>query len=54
MTRRKIETAEDVSAFVAERADMTRLLAVDVPDCWVGAGFIRNAVWAPAKLRATE
>ena len=49
MTQRKIETAEDVCAFVAEQADMMRLLqsvsALGLPDSWIGAGFVRNAVW---------
>jgi uncharacterized protein len=49
MTQRRIETAEDVCAFVAEQADMMQLLrsvsALGLPDCWIGAGFVRNAVW---------
>jgi hypothetical protein len=49
MTQKRIETAQDVCAFVAEQTDMMRLLQtvreLGLPDCWIGAGFIRNAVW---------
>jgi hypothetical protein len=45
----RMESAEDIGAFVERQADMMRLLqAVEeltLPDCWIGAGFIRNAVW---------
>jgi uncharacterized protein len=49
MTERPIETADDICALVARQADMMRLLGsvaeLDLPDCWIGAGFLRNAVW---------
>ena len=45
----EMETADEIGAFVERQADMMRLLrAVNdlaLPDCWIGAGFIRNAVW---------
>jgi uncharacterized protein len=44
-----MRSAADVAAFIAARPSMTRLLdavaALRLPDCWIGAGFIRNAVW---------
>src|SRR6185312_4192753 len=44
-----IETADDVCALVARQADMMRLLRsveeLGLPDCWIGAGFIRNTIW---------
>jgi hypothetical protein len=44
-----METADEVAAFVERQADMMRLLRavsdLALPDCWIGAGFIRNAVW---------
>ena len=44
-----MKTADEIAAFVERHADMIKLLrAVDelaLPDCWIGAGFIRNAVW---------
>jgi uncharacterized protein len=56
MTQRRIETADDVCAFVARQADMMRLLLsveeLDLPDCWIGAGFIRNAIWDALHGRA--
>jgi hypothetical protein len=42
-------TADDILAFVARQPDMMKILwtveALDLPDCWVGAGFVRNVVW---------
>ncbi len=39
----------DIAAFVLARADIMRLLAAlarqDLPDAWIGAGAIRNAIW---------
>jgi len=37
-------------SFIREQPEMLGLLqvvarTVQLPDCWVGAGFIRNAVW---------
>src|SRR5262245_64908647 len=49
MSQRPIETADDVCALVAQQADMMRLLRsveeLGLPDCWIGAGFLRNATW---------
>ena len=49
MTQRPIATAHDVCALVAQQADMMRLLRsvadLGLPDCWIGAGFLRNAIW---------
>ena len=56
MTERKIETAADVCALVARQADMMGLLRsveeLGLPDCWIGAGFIRNAIWDALHGRA--
>jgi uncharacterized protein len=44
-----VKSEGDLVAFMARRPAMTRVLqavaALALPDCWVGAGFIRNAVW---------
>jgi len=44
-----MQTAIEIEAFIERRADMIRLLraveTLDLPDCWIGAGFVRNAVW---------
>ena len=44
-----METAGEIAAFIARQTEMIRLLrAVEelrLPDCWIGAGFVRNAVW---------
>jgi uncharacterized protein len=49
MTQRKIESADDICALVARQTDMMRVLRsveeLALPDCWIGAGFIRNAIW---------
>jgi len=49
MTQRKIESADNICALVARQADVMRLLRsveeLALPDCWIGAGFIRNAIW---------
>jgi uncharacterized protein len=42
-------TAKGILTFIHSRPDMLRILraveALGLPDCWIGAGFIRNAVW---------
>ncbi len=42
-------TASDIAAFIEARADMLALLrhveSLALPDGWIGAGFVRNAVW---------
>lgn len=39
----------DIASLIERQADMMRLLravqASGLPDCWIGAGFVRNAVW---------
>jgi hypothetical protein len=51
-----METVEEICAFIERQADMVRLLQsveqLKLPDCWVGAGFIRNAVWDALHGRA--
>jgi uncharacterized protein len=42
-------TVKGILTFLYSRPDMLRILqaveALSLPDCWIGAGFIRNAVW---------
>lgn len=44
-----MQTIDDIVHFIARQPDMLRLLDVveelSLPDCWIGAGFVRNAVW---------
>ncbi len=44
-----ISTASDIAAFIATRPAMVEILraveALSLPDCWVGAGFVRNPIW---------
>ena len=44
-----MRTLGDIAAFIARRPDLMRLLAAverqELPDGWIGAGCIRNAVW---------
>ena len=44
-----MENDGEIGAFVAQQPDMARLLRavaeLGLPDCWIGAGFVRNAVW---------
>jgi hypothetical protein len=44
-----MQTAEEIAGFVERQPEMARLLRLvaqlELPDCWIGAGFIRNAVW---------
>lgn len=44
-----MRTAEDVARFVAGQPGMIQILALaaalDLPDSWIGAGFLRNALW---------
>ena len=39
----------DIAALLSQDEPACRLLAhverLDLPDCWIGAGFVRNAVW---------
>lgn len=42
-------TCEDISRFISRRPRIVRLLEtverLGIPDAWIGAGLIRNAVW---------
>ena len=44
-----MKTIGDIVQFIERQPDMMRLLDVTeslaLPDCWIGAGFVRNAVW---------
>jgi hypothetical protein len=44
-----MQDAADIASLIERDADMMRLLravqALGLPDCWIGAGFVRNAVW---------
>jgi uncharacterized protein len=44
-----MRTIDDVILFIGRQPDMMRLLtlveSLALPDCWIGGGFIRNAVW---------
>lgn len=44
-----LRTAGDITGFVSLQAPMVEILhlveALELPDCWVGAGFVRNVVW---------
>jgi uncharacterized protein len=44
-----MQTLRDVTNFVGEQALLMALLraiaTLDIDDCWIGAGVIRNAVW---------
>jgi uncharacterized protein len=48
-TQREMRTVADIVRFVEGHSHIARLLdAVDsipLPDCWIGAGLIRNAIW---------
>lgn len=54
----RIETAADVAAFVGGQPRMVELLgalgALDLPDAWIGAGFLRNPVWDALHGRAPD
>jgi hypothetical protein len=45
----KLQTPGDIIGLVARQPTMMLALkaveALNLPDCWIGAGFIRNAVW---------
>ena len=49
MSPTRFQTARDIETFIAEEPAMVTILrtveALDLPDCWIGAGFVRNAVW---------
>jgi len=45
----RIWTEADIAGFIALQPAMMEILrrveALELPDCWVGAGFVRNAIW---------
>ena len=53
-----MRTVHDIVAFIEQQPGMMRLLeAVDklsLPDCWIGAGFVRNAVWDALHSRVQD
>lgn len=56
MPSHRIHTDEDVTSFIAAQAPMVAILRLverlGLPDCWVGAGFVRNVVWDALHGRA--
>lgn len=44
-----MQTPADIIEFIDGQAEMSTILtevaSLGLPDCWVGAGFLRNAVW---------
>lgn len=60
-----MRTAQDVARFISDEPAMMRTLtlaaALDLPDAWIGTGFLRNALWdalhdrpTPAGLRKPQ
>lgn len=49
MARDSRTTTDAVAAAIARRPEYLRLLEhvadLELPDCWIGAGFVRNAIW---------
>jgi len=45
----EMQSADDIVALIERHPDMMRLLhaveALNLRDCWIGAGFVRNAAW---------
>jgi hypothetical protein len=50
-----IRDSADIADFIQSRPEMVRLLtaveSLQLPDSWIGAGFIRNAVWEALTLK---
>jgi len=44
-----IATPSDITALIASQSAMVEILraveALRLPDCWIGAGFVRNPIW---------
>jgi uncharacterized protein len=44
-----IATPSDITALIASQPAMVEILraveALRLPDCWIGAGFVRNPIW---------
>lgn len=53
-----MKTAAEIAAFIAGQAEMTACLreveSLSLPDCWIGAGFVRNAVWDALHARPAD
>lgn len=53
-----MQAVADIAALIEGQPDMMRLLRVverlALPDCWIGAGFVRNAVWDVLHDRAPD
>jgi uncharacterized protein len=53
-----MRTCEDIAAFLRGQSRIVSLLrpvaALGIPDCWVGAGVIRNAIWDHLQGTPTE
>jgi len=49
MSPEPIRTADDIVRLIARQPAMMDILhaveALNLPDCWIGAGFVRNVVW---------
>lgn len=49
MSADRIETADEITGFIAGQPAMVGILrlveALGLPDCWIGAGFVRNVIW---------
>jgi len=45
----ELRSADDITNFIAVQPSMMDSLrlveALDLPDCWIGAGFVRNVIW---------
>jgi hypothetical protein len=45
----ELASAEDIAAFIASQpslvAPLEAVASLELSDCWIGAGFVRNAVW---------
>jgi uncharacterized protein len=45
----EFSSADDITSFIARQPSMMDILrlvdALDLPDCWIGAGFVRNVIW---------
>ena len=58
MVPRQIKTAPDVVSFIEGQPRMVALLTslatLNLPDAWIGAGFVRNPVWDALHSRAPD
>ncbi|MDQ8731819.1 nucleotidyltransferase family protein [Bradyrhizobium sp. LHD-71] len=53
-----MKSIDDVVGFIERQPELMRVLelveALSLPDCWIGAGFVRNAVWDALHGRPAE